>query len=187
MRFAALLLAAALGGCGGIGGAGGDEAPAGDARTPIRTAEGDALAPEDFAFSGEGLWDGRPSLGGVWVAHPDAAAPGRVLIRHEGSGAEVTGALFRRDGAAAGPALQVSSDAAEALGLVAGRPAPLSVTALRRPGTAEPGTAGTDAMDAGIEPGGEGPGGGIAEPAAAPSEPEAARRAPAAWGALGRR
>ena len=141
MRLIALLTLAALAGCAGVGGPGGGE-PAEDAAAPVRTAEGDVLAPEVFAFSGEGLWDGRPSLGGVWVAHPDAAEPGRVLIRHEGSGAEVTGALFRREGAPAGPPLQVSSDAAEALGMVAAQPAALSVTALKRPETPE-----ADAME----------------------------------------
>lgn len=98
---------------------------------------GDALAPEVFRFAGEALWDGRPSLGGVWVAHPDVGEPARVLIRRAGAGtdeegAEVTGALFRREDGADGPPLQVSSDAADALGLAPGQSAALEVTALRR-------------------------------------------------------
>ena len=126
-----MLMAALIGGCAGpTGSLDGDEAA--EAPPVALTADGDALAPEVFAFSGEALWDGRPSLGGVWVAHPEVEAPGRVLIRHADTGAEVTGALFRREGASAGPPLQVSSDAAAALGLVAGQPAPIEVTALRR-------------------------------------------------------
>ena len=157
----ALAMALSLVGCGGIGEAGG-EGPTDVADAPVLTADGDALAPEVFGFSGEALWDGRPSLGGVWVAHPDAPAPGRVLIRHEASGEEVTGALFRREGGSAGPPLQVSSDAAEALGLVAGRPATLSVTALVRPDA--------DAPDAemGAEPGGAEAEGAMGDAAAVP-------------------
>ena len=134
MRMAVLLTAALIAGCSGSGeGPGGG--PLGDApgEAEAVTATGDVLAPEQFAFSGEALWDGRPSLGGVWVAHPEVASPGRVLIRDPETGAEVAGALFRRTDGGAGPPLQVSSDAAAALGLLAGQPAALEVTGLRRP------------------------------------------------------
>ncbi|MFD0980992.1 SPOR domain-containing protein [Tropicimonas aquimaris] len=83
-------------------------------------------------MSDQGLWDGRPSLGGVWVAHPDVTAPERVVIRNESNGQFVIGALFKRERENPGPTLQVSSDAASALGLLAGQPTPLNVTALRR-------------------------------------------------------
>ena len=136
MRLAALLSAAAaalLAGCGGVAERlGGSEAEAAPA-APVLTADGEALAPEVFQVSAEGLWDGRPSLGGVWVAHPDATSPERVLIALAGDDAEVTGALFRREGEAAGPPIQISSQAAAALGLAPGQAAPLTVTALRRP------------------------------------------------------
>lgn len=95
-------------------------------------ALGDVEAPDAFQVTEEGLWDGRPSLGGTWVAHPDVADPERVIVRNEENGQSVVGALFRRERANSGPALQVSSDAAEALGMLAGAPARLSVTALRR-------------------------------------------------------
>lgn len=94
--------------------------------------ERDVEAPDVFQVTEQGLWDGRPSLGGVWVAHPDAADPERVIIRNAANGKFVIGALFRRERENPGPALQVSSDAAEALGLLAGAPASLNVTALRR-------------------------------------------------------
>ena len=94
--------------------------------------QSDVEAPEIFQVTDEGLWDGRPSLGGVWVAHPDVKEPERVLIRNESNGASVIGALFRRERANPGPAIQVSSDAAEALQMLAGAPARLNVTALRR-------------------------------------------------------
>ena len=40
-----------------------------------RLIERDVEAPEIFEVTEEGLWDGRPSLGGVWVAHPTATDP----------------------------------------------------------------------------------------------------------------
>lgn len=91
-----------------------------------------------FQVTEEGLWDGRPSLGGVWVAHPDVGDPERVIIRNQANGNFVIGALFRRERDNPGPALQVSSDAAEALGMLAGAPAELNVTALRREEAATP-------------------------------------------------
>ncbi|WP_436397705.1 SPOR domain-containing protein [Roseobacter sp. S98] len=104
------------------------------AATPAtgETTEQDVEAPEVFAAREEGLWDGRPSLGGVWVAHPDADAPERVIIRNTENGQFVVGALFRREREVPGPRLQLSSDAASALDILAGAPTELDVTALRR-------------------------------------------------------
>ena len=93
--------------------------------------ERDVEAPEVFQVTESGLWDGRPSLGGIWVAHPDVSDPERVIIRNGDNGQFVIGALFRRERETPGPRLQVSSDAAEALGLLAGAPTQLNVTALR--------------------------------------------------------
>ncbi len=94
--------------------------------------ERDVEAPEVFSVTDQGLWDGRPSLGGVWVAHPDVDEPERVIIRNQSNDKFVVGALFRRERDIPGPSLQISSDAAEALGILAGAPAPLNVTALRK-------------------------------------------------------
>ncbi|MGR3743029.1 MAG: SPOR domain-containing protein [Pseudooceanicola nanhaiensis] len=94
--------------------------------------ERDVEAPEVFAAAEQGLWDGRPSLGGVWVAHPDVTEPERVLIRNPANGKTVIGALFRREREIPGPRLQASSDAAVALGMLAGAPVTLDVVALRR-------------------------------------------------------
>lgn len=100
--------------------------------TETKFVERDVEAPEVFAVSEAGLWDGRPSLGGVWVAHPDVTDPERVIIRNRANGKFVIGALFRRERALPGPRLQVSSDAAAALSMLAGAPVELEVTALRR-------------------------------------------------------
>ncbi len=126
----------------------------GDASS-VRLVERDVEAPEVFQITDKGLWDGRPSLGGVWVAHPDVKEPERVIIRNTANSKFVIGALFRRERANPGPAFQVSSDAAAALGMLAGAPAALNVTALRReeasvPGateTLEPGSVETSSLD----------------------------------------
>ncbi len=110
----------------------------------IKTVERDVEAPDVFSANEAGLWDGRPSLGGVWVAHPDVTDPERVIIRNTTNNKFVVGALFRRERDIPGPRLQISSDAAEALGMLAGAPAQLNVTALRKEEVAvapEPGAA----------------------------------------------
>lgn len=100
--------------------------------TSVRLVDRDVEAPQVFQVSDEALWDGRPSLGGVWVASPDAKDPERVILRNPSNGKFVIGALFRRERINPGPALQISSDAAAALGILAGGPTKINVTALRR-------------------------------------------------------
>ncbi len=82
------------------------------------------------------------------VAHPEATDPERVIIRNEANGKFVIGALFRRERAVPGPRFQVSSDAADALGILAGAPVSLNVTALRREEVPDPTAAPTEALDA---------------------------------------
>ncbi|MFC3615274.1 SPOR domain-containing protein [Lutimaribacter marinistellae] len=109
-----------------------DETGGAEATQSTRLVERDVEAPEVFEVSEAGLWDGRPSLGGVWVAHPDAVDPERVIIRNTTNNKFVIGALFRREREIPGPRIQASSDAAAALGMLAGAPVQLQVTALRR-------------------------------------------------------
>lgn len=97
-----------------------------------RTTERDVEAPDVFQVKEKGLWDGRPSLGGVWVAHPTIDDPERVVILNTANNKSVVGAIFRRERDVPGPRLQVSSDAAAELGLLAGAPVELRVTALRK-------------------------------------------------------
>ncbi len=111
--------------------------PAGEA-TPTapskstKLSERDIEAPEVFQATEAALWDGRPSLGGVWVAHPDVTDPQRVMIRNTANDKSVVGALFRRERDIPGPRIQASSDAAEALSMLAGAPVKLDVVALVR-------------------------------------------------------
>jgi hypothetical protein len=102
------------------------------AATSVRLVDHDVEVPEVYQASDKALWDGRPSLGGVWVASPDAKNPERVIMRNPANGKFVIGGLFQRDASLPGPKLQLSSDAADALGLVAGEPALIKVTALSR-------------------------------------------------------
>ena len=94
--------------------------------------ERDVEAPEIFQAEAGAIWDGRPSLGGIWVAATDVTDPQRVVIRNPQNGRSVIGTLYRREAGEPGPPFQLSSDAATALGIVAGRPATVAVVALRR-------------------------------------------------------
>ncbi len=135
-----MALSACIGETGNLGDFFGSRNADADGPAPIgatRLVERDVEAPEIFEETAEGLWDGRPSLGGVWVAHPDVTDPERVIIRNDENGRFVIGALFRRERDNPGPELQISSDAAAALGVLAGDPALLNVTALRREEVAE--------------------------------------------------
>ena len=78
----------------------------------IRLVERDVEAPDVFQVTDRALWDGRPSLGGVWVAYPGNIQPERVIIRNEENGKFVIGALFKRERENPGPKIQLSSDAA---------------------------------------------------------------------------
>lgn len=133
----ALVLAGCLGGADS-----GTDRPArgGDTAAAVQGIERDVEAPEVFQATDRGLWDGRPSLGGVWVAHPEVRDPERVLIRNPDTGDEVVGALFRRERENPGPVFQVSSDAASALGMLAGAPTEIEVTALRTETVPDPAT-----------------------------------------------
>jgi hypothetical protein len=132
----------------------------------VRGSGGDVEAPEIYQVTESALWDGRPSLGGIWVAAPDVQDPERVIMVNPATGKSVQGALFRRERDNPGPALQISSDAAEALGMLAGQPAEIRVTALRRvePEAAPAETAPETAVAAAD------PAGTAADPAAAAAE-----------------
>jgi hypothetical protein len=170
----------------------GDTAAAATPAAPVassrstRIVDRDVEAPDVFQTTDTALWDGRPSLGGVWVASPDATDPERVILRNPANGNFVIGALFRRERENPGPKLQISSDAAEALGVLAGQPVQISVTALRREEApaAEPSVAAPvlDTAETVAAPDGEGEGEGedIAAAAAAAIEGAAPAPAPAA-------
>lgn len=125
-------------GCVDSGGTTSDGGGAGLLSAPGKKAGArDVEAPEVFQATDSALWDGRPSLGGIWVAAPDVTNPERVLMFNPATGKSITGALFKRERDNPGPRLQLSSDAAEALGILAGAPTEIKVTALRKQEVAE--------------------------------------------------
>jgi hypothetical protein len=119
-------------GCDESGNADFAQPPAREAGSGVGLVERDVEAPQVSWKNDMGPWDGRPSPGGVWVAHPEAADPERAIVRNTANGNVVTGALFGRQSDLPGPAFQVSSDAAAAPGMLVGAPAPPNVTAPRR-------------------------------------------------------
>lgn len=136
----AVLIAAALAACddGGLLSKTDKPDTASASATPSdKSDRPDIEAPEVYDISEAGLWDGRPSLGGIWVAHPDVTDPHRVIIRNTANNTSVVGALFRRERDIPGPRIQASSDAAEALEMLPGAPVNLHVTALIREPIAE--------------------------------------------------
>ncbi len=128
--FALLLGASVLAGC--------DETLSTISETPeigenaVETVEVDVVAPEAFSITDMALWDGRPTFGGVWIAYPDIEKPERVRIRNDATGKEVIGALYKRERDFPGPKIELSADAAAALGVLAGTPTELTIVALRR-------------------------------------------------------
>jgi hypothetical protein len=144
-----------------------------DAAPSAQKAAGprDVEAPEVYQTTDSALWDGRPSLGGIWVAAPDVTNPERALIFNPATGKSITGALFKRERDNPGPRLQLSSDAAEALGILAGQPTEIRVTALRKEEVAEPVAPDTAAAE---------PAGTAAEPATAGAAEPAAKDGDAA-------
>ncbi|NNE86915.1 MAG: SPOR domain-containing protein [Silicimonas sp.] len=102
------------------------------AEQQVRSVMQDVERPDIFSVTESALWDGRPSLGGIWVAHPDVKEPERALITNTKTGKQIAGALFRRERDNPGPRIQLSSDAAAALGILAGQPTELTVIAVRQ-------------------------------------------------------
>jgi rare lipoprotein A len=110
----------------------GDETATGPVAQAARVEIQEVERPDIFGTKELALWDGRPSLGGIWVAHPDVTDPERVRIGNTTNGQTITGALFRRERANPGPSIQLSSDAAAALGILAGQPTELNIVVLRQ-------------------------------------------------------
>ena len=98
----------------------------------VQIVERDIEIPEVFETAETALWDGQPTLGGVWVAHPAVQAPIRVILRNPATQTFIIGNLFRNVPAPGTPPIRVSADAARALDMSAGQATQLHVTALKR-------------------------------------------------------
>lgn len=116
-------------------GSGGSSATGTAAPRTIDTSEGavrDVERPDIFNTTEEALWDGRPSLGGIWVAHPDVTTPERAIVTNTSTNQRIAAALFRRERSNPGPRIQLSSDAAAALNILAGAPTEVTIVAVRQ-------------------------------------------------------
>ncbi len=98
----------------------------------LRVEQRDVDKPDVFSFEGRGIWDGRPSIGGLWVQIKTDVDYSRVRITNLDNGREIVGAAFKRDDSFPGPAILVSSEAADPLGMLPGSPAELRVVAIVR-------------------------------------------------------
>ncbi len=94
----------------------------------------DIEQPDVFQATDIAMWDGRPTLGDIWVSVPDAIQPERVVIRNEKTGQEVKGAMFVREARSnlSGAPIRLSPGAARALGVAPLELARISVTAIRK-------------------------------------------------------
>lgn len=122
-----------LAGCDKLPGRDGADAaaPARQAAT-LRVQDREVEHPEIYERTAKGLWDGRFSLGGRWVAVSDKVEAERVKIVNLDNDRQIEGALFRKEVDLPGPPIMVSMDAAEALGMQAGAPAQLRVVVVRK-------------------------------------------------------
>ena len=86
--------------------------------------------PQAFHATGLGIWDGRRTLPGAWVAYPMAEIARRVRLTNDETGAQTDAAMFRRNPNLSGPRIIVSSEAAEWLGLIPGHATPITIDGL---------------------------------------------------------
>lgn len=85
-----------------------------------RTIDGMVEVPEIFADTAEIEWDGSDTLGGLWIAHSGIDRAQRVRLTNSRTRVTVDAALLPRHGPSAGRSVLVSSDTADALGIVPG-------------------------------------------------------------------
>ena len=109
-----------------------DPAPASTGGGSLELVERDIESPDIFDLSDRAIWDGRPSFGGVWAAYSGNVQPERVRIVNLDNDKSVVGARFKREADNPGPKIELSSDAASALGVTPGQPTNVRITALRR-------------------------------------------------------
>lgn len=102
-----------------------------DTRRPDRIEAGLVESPELFSESAMALWDGKPTLKGLWVAHPDAPMALRVRMTNPRTGTQIDGALLPGT-PMAGRELLISAEAADALGLRPQVPGEIRLVAVER-------------------------------------------------------
>ena len=127
--------------------------PSAQKQNPSLSSSGKEVpAPEIFSLSDRAVWDGRPTLGGVWVAHENSRIPTRATITNTANGKSTTGALWSKSKGIPGPAFTISSDMANALGMKAGVPVTIKVVALTKEVVQAPPTPEAEPAEATSEP-----------------------------------
>ena len=91
--------------------------PLANKSTSIPTANNTTLEemPEILDISTSVSWDGKQTLGGNWISHPDVDSPERVLIKNIANGKSIVGAIFQQSKKTKSGSAQISSDAAKSL------------------------------------------------------------------------
>jgi len=87
--------------------------------------------PSLFQAEARTLWDGLPSMGGAWVAHPAAGAAMMVEATNLDTGRSLRLPMLRMSERAGRPPIQMSADAALRLGMAPGRLTPVRLIGLR--------------------------------------------------------
>ena len=94
--------------------------------------------PEILDISAAVIWDGKQTLGGNWISHPDVASPERVLIKNISNGKSIVGAVFQQTKRMKTGSALISSDAAKALGIAQNEKTKVQIVAVRVPEGTEP-------------------------------------------------
>ena len=103
-------IATLLAGCQDLGGLSThSSAVAHPGKQGVQIVERDIETPEVFETAEAALWDGQPTLGGVWVAHPAVKDPIRVILRNPATQTVIIGNLFRNDPAPGETPIRVSA------------------------------------------------------------------------------
>lgn len=87
--------------------------------------------PEILDISTSVVWDGKQTLGGNWVSHPDINSPEKVLIKNTSNGKSVVGAIFQQTRNLNKGLAAISSDAAKTLSIAKNDETKLQIVAIK--------------------------------------------------------
>ena len=87
--------------------------------------------PEIIDIATSVFWDGKQTLGGNWISHPDVDSPERVLIKNIANRKSIVGAIFQQTKKIKSGSAQISSDAAKSLGIKENEQTKVQITAVR--------------------------------------------------------
>ena len=87
--------------------------------------------PEILDIATSVVWDGKQTLGGNWVSHPDINSPEKVLIKNTSNGKSVVGAIFQQTRNLNKGLAAISSDAAKTLSIAKNDETKLQIVAIK--------------------------------------------------------